>query len=89
MAASPFLFTTKTASVYYFVVFLGFHKISSTETLFIYCNISPTIEGKKKKKTVKNGVVVEAFYIGVGALKNAIVGSYSVKLAVQFRNYGA
>lgn len=88
MAASPFLFTTKTASVYYFVVFLGFHKISSTETLFIYCNISLTIEGKKKK-TVKNGVVVEAFYIGVGALKNAIVGSYSVKLAVQFRNYGA
>lgn len=89
MAASPFLFATKTASVYYFVVFLGFHKISSTETLFIYCNISPTIEGKKKKKTVKNGVVVEAFYIGVGALKNAIVGSNSVKLAVQFRNYGA
>lgn len=88
MAASPFLFATKTASVYYFVVFLGFHKISSTETLFIYCNISPTIEGKKKT-TVKNGVVVEAFYIGVGALKNAIVGSYSVKLAVQFRNYGA
>lgn len=38
---------------------------------------------------MKNGVVVEAFYIGLGALKNAIVGSYSVKLAVQFRNYGA
>ena len=44
---------------------------------------------EKKKTTVKNGVVVEAFYIGVGALKNAIVGSYSVKLAVQFRNYEA
>lgn len=38
---------------------------------------------------MKNGVVVETFYIGVGALKNAIVGSNSVKLAVQFRNYGA